>query len=485
MTYKLFVQRVGLVGITNLIIGFRGLIMLPILAKTLGVSTYGVWSQIMITISLATPIAMLGLPQVMARFLSAGKDKKEIQEGFYSISFTVLFVSLILSIILAIFSDFFSMILIKNISFSPIIKIAAFMITLDSLDRTVLAFFTARMQMRGYSLFLILQTCIEVGLIAFVVLSGFGIFGAIIALLTSRIIILFVMISYIMSKIGFKLPKFYYLKSYLIFGLPMVPTMIFFWVIDSSDRYIIGYFMDSVQVGIYSAAYGIASMIMMLMNPIGIVLFPMVSKLWDEGQISEVQTYLEYSLKYFLLFAIPSAFGLSVLAKELLLILANSEFISGAILIPFVAAGIILLGVHSIFYYILTCAKHTYLITISLVIASIGNIVLNILFIPKIGVLGAAIATLITYFSAVMIVLVLSRKYLKIGIDLAVFIKSIGASLIMAYLIVTFNPVGLSEVVFTIGGGGLIYIAILFLLGSFNKEEIKIIKGGFRIGRHD
>jgi O-antigen/teichoic acid export membrane protein len=52
--YKLFAQRVGLVGITNLIVNLRGLIIIPILTKTLGASGYGIWAQVIVTISLVT-----------------------------------------------------------------------------------------------------------------------------------------------------------------------------------------------------------------------------------------------------------------------------------------------------------------------------------------------------------------------------------------------------------------------------------------------
>jgi len=52
--YKLFAQRVGLVGITNLIFSLCGLIFIPILTKTLGASGYGIWAQIIVTISLVT-----------------------------------------------------------------------------------------------------------------------------------------------------------------------------------------------------------------------------------------------------------------------------------------------------------------------------------------------------------------------------------------------------------------------------------------------
>ena len=337
MTYKLFAQRVGLVGVTNFIVGLRGLILIPILTKTLGACGYGIWSQILVTISLVTPLALLGLPSTMVRFLASEKDKKDVQEGFYSISFVVLFLSLLLSVILFAISDFFALIIIKDVSAAPIIRIAAFMITLSAIDQTTRSFFTAFRQIKKYSLFVILQNFIEIGLIAYAVLSGFGVFGAVIALLASRAILLAIMLPYIISKIGFKLPNFSKLKSYLSFGLPVVPTIMFAWIIHSSDRYMIGYFMGSAPVGIYSAAYGIAFVIHMFVNPIGIILFPTLSKLWDEKKISEFRVHLRYSLKYYLMLTIPAVFGLSVLAKELLSILSTPEFVSGAVLIPFIA----------------------------------------------------------------------------------------------------------------------------------------------------
>ena len=257
----------------------------------------------------------------------------------------------------------------------------------------------------------------------------------------------------------------------------MIFTVVFAWIIHSSDRYMIGYFTSSALVGVYSAAYGVGQVISKFNNPIGIILFPTVSKLWDEGNISEVKTHLRLSLKYFLMFAIPSAFGLSVLAKSLLLILSTSEFVSGAILIPFVAFGMILYYATNPSRYILTSVKRTNLIAISLGASSICNIVLNILLIPKIGILGAAIATLITYTLVGIVLPLLALKYLRFKIDWTFIIKSIIASSIMGGLIIIFSPTGLISVIIAIIGGALVYFLLLFLSKSFSKDEIEVLKG--------
>ena len=172
--YKLFAQRVGLVGIVNLIVSLRGLILIPILTKTLGTDAYGIWSVIIVTISLITPLAMLGLPTAMIRFLSAEKDKGKIQDGFYSVISVVFFVGLILSLIVYLLADSFAIAILKDVSSAHLVKIASFVIPLQALDPASLEFFRAFGKMKIYSGFMLVQTVAEVGFVAYFVLAGFG-----------------------------------------------------------------------------------------------------------------------------------------------------------------------------------------------------------------------------------------------------------------------------------------------------------------------
>ena len=75
--YKKFTKDVGIVGITNLITPLGGLILLPIIIKTLGASGYGIWAQVGVTLGLINPIADLTLSYTFVRFFAGIKDKKE------------------------------------------------------------------------------------------------------------------------------------------------------------------------------------------------------------------------------------------------------------------------------------------------------------------------------------------------------------------------------------------------------------------------
>ena len=59
MSYKKFTKDVGLVIFTNIILALRGIILLPIITKMLGVESYGVWAQITVLSTLLFPLATL------------------------------------------------------------------------------------------------------------------------------------------------------------------------------------------------------------------------------------------------------------------------------------------------------------------------------------------------------------------------------------------------------------------------------------------
>ncbi len=74
-------------------------------------------------------------------------------------------------------------------------------------------------------------------------------------ILIANIISFFIMIIFIISNIGFKIPKFKNMREYLSFGLPTIPANLSSWIVDSSDRYVIGILLGSAFVGYYSPGY--------------------------------------------------------------------------------------------------------------------------------------------------------------------------------------------------------------------------------------
>ncbi|MFC1898801.1 flippase [Chloroflexota bacterium] len=479
--YGKYTKDTTLASIATIILSLKGIILLPILTKALGAELYGIWSQILVTIALLTPLALLQLNQAMIRFLAAEEDKRKVSQGLFSIFSAISIFTAILSFAMFIIAKPLAIVIFGDANAQPFIQIAAFVLFLNVIDQVVLGYFRAFRQMKKYSIFITLQTVIEISLITYFVLSlGLELSGALYSLLVAKGIILIVGLLLIISEIKIVTPSITLLKPYLAFSLPLIPFMLCAWIVTLSDRYIIGYFMNMNAVGVYSAAYSLGNLVQLFIAPFWIVLFPTVTNLYEHGQIQEIKTHLKYSLKLFLMFAIPVFFGLSVLSQSLLDILTTSEFSRGYLIIPIVSLAVVLFGSSSILGNTLMLLKKTKTIALIYGGSALINIMLNIALVPSIGILGAAIATLATFTLHLIVISKISYRRLLFGIDLKFIIKSIISSLVMGVIVSLLNFGGVISIIISIVSGVVTYFGTLILLKGFTRGEYIFLKNILR-----
>jgi O-antigen/teichoic acid export membrane protein len=475
MAYDKFIKDVGIIGITQVISTLGALFLLPVITKTLGSYDYGIWSQINVTVSLLTPFALMGLSMSIIRFLSAEKDVNIIRESFYSVLFFVALTGMLISTLVFIISDWLASFLFQDINTSYFLKIGSFLIFFSALNQITMFYFRIFRQTSKYAFLSIFNSFSTLVLVLILAKMGFGLFAIIIAALVVQTLVTMVGILLVSSQIGFSIPKFTYLHSHLKYGLPLTPNSAIRWITDSSDKFILGFFMGLNAVGIYAAAYAIGNVISFLISPIQLILFPALSKAYDLENFHEVTGYLEYSLKYFLLFAIPSAFGISVLAKPILRIMTTAEFASGGIVIPFVAFGIIFNGVYQISINVTHIVKKTQYNIVFLSIGAISNLLLNFILIPIFGLIGAAVSTFIAYFLMCAVSVFFSQKYIQFNIDWLFISKSFLSSILMTLVVLTYDPETSIGIIIAIGLGFTIYCLSIILLKGVEIKELKSI----------
>ena len=478
MSYQKFTKDVGIIGLTQLLTTLRGLIILPIITKMLGAESYGIWAQLMVTISLIVPPATLCLVDALARFLPAEKNRKEIQDGIWSVITLVSGVALLIALIFISFSSLISSFFGGE---KILVEILAFIIIVECLNLVFLNVFRAFQETKKCSFFLLLTAFGETGLLGGAVFLGYGLFGAILSILIGDLIIFLLMGGLLIKRIGVKIPNFSRTKEYLRFSLPIIPGALSWWIVQSSDKYLISFFLGALFVGYYVPAYTLGNIIYFLVGPFNFLLMPLLSKLCDEDRINEVKNYLKYCLKYYLMVAIPSVFGLSILSKQLLIVFSTPEIAQKSYLVlPVVALSVLLLGITVIVAQILSVKKKTKITGIIWIIAAFLNLGLNFIFIPKFGILGAAFTTLFAYTLVFILTWHYSFKELQFEMDWKFISKSIFASVLMALFILWFAPVGLLKTVITIILGALLYGILIFLFKGFDKKEIEFLKGFFK-----
>jgi O-antigen/teichoic acid export membrane protein len=467
---------VGIIGFAQLLTSLGAFLLLPIITKTLGPYDYGLWSQIIITVHLISPIALLGMSMSAVRFLSAETEPDTIREGFYSILCFVTFTGLCASLLVYFFSDTIASTVFQDISASYYIRIASWLILLNVISQITLFYFRIFHQIKTFALMLIIQTLGRLFLVYALILIGLGLYGVIIGTVAVWGFVFLLCIARIVQQIGFIIPKFSHLREYLNYGAPLTPNNLIRWVTDSSDRYLVGYFLNLQAVGIYSASYTIGYLIQFFVAPLQFVLLPELSRFYDQNNMNMVKQYLSRSLKYFLLITIPSVFGLSVLATPILTILTTEEFISGSVVIPLIALSGLFAGVFQIVINIALIIKKTkFPLLIQLSAASV-NVILNIFLIPMIGILGAAIATLASYLLMVASCIYISFQFIPFDLNKVFILKSIAASSVMGGILYFLHPINILQLIATILIGIIVYFAVLLFIKGLEKGEILMIK---------
>ncbi|MFC1951161.1 flippase [Chloroflexota bacterium] len=476
--YTSYSKRIGFIAAAQMTVFLVRFIQLPVLTKTrwLDASLYGDWSIIYVSITLLGPLAALAMEPTLIRFLSSEKNLKTLREDFLSVLFTVLISGTMVSLILFLCSDIFATAMLHDINSSSLIKIGSFAVLTQALYVITVVFFRLRRQMKRYSTLIMLKPITELVLTVIFLSLGWAIKGVLIAILVSDILCILFALFLILRQIGFNFPRFTRIRGYLRYGLPIIPNEAMIWIITFSDRYLIGYFMEAEDVGIYTAAYRICNIIYLIPAILRVALFPTIAKLFDENNIEKTKTYLKYTLKYLMILSIPAAAGISILAMPLIKLFSAPEFVTGSAVMPYVSFGFVLFGAYHICVYTIYLANKTYWALRLLGISALLNIILNIVMIPHLGVVGAAIATLIAYGALGILTLLVSLRYIKFDLSISSQLKSVAAAAIMALCIWAIAPSGTVDVILTVLLGVLVYFATMVLFRGFSRREIALFK---------
>ena len=473
-SYKLFVKRIGLLGITNFLVALNTLLLIPILSKNLSVSDYGIYVQALTTFFLITSIAGLGLPYAIIRFLSNVNDKRKIQEDFFSMGILIIIFSFFISLIILIFANEISTTLFNGDV--DIVKIIALTVLVGPINCFLMNLFVAIGQMKKYSLLLLFQTYLSILLVSYFALSGKGIFFVLLGFLISQLILFLAMIILVFFEIGFTIPKFKNIKEFLDFSIPIIPNNLATWMVESSDKYVIGVFLGTTFVAYYAPGYTLGMAILLLFTPISVLLSSTLPKYYENYDMEVVMLFINYSLKYFLLFAIPTFFILSILSKQILMIMTTQEIaLNGYFITPFVALSSLLYGAFGIIMNLIILEKKTKIIGSIWIIAATISL-FNILLVPIFGIVAAAIVTLISYLTAFIIGLNYSKKFFKYNFDYSFILKSISTSIVVSLLIAIVNPKGFISVSVVFIFSFAIYLFVLLKTNCIDPKELDFFK---------
>ena len=474
--YKKIFRDISVIGIANLLSILNGLIIIPIITKILGVEDYGLYVQFTVTLSLITSFTILGLPYTTVRFLAGEKDEDIIKDDIYS-TFALIFVcSIIASSLLLLASDQLSEALFGG--FKGLVILIALLIPIESLSGSLQNIFRVFQKIKSYTLIIIIKTYAETLASASVVLLGYGILEVAIAIVFIRTVILLGLIVIITRSIGLKRPTFRRMGEYLRFGLPTVPSMVASWITNSSDRFVISFLLGVAYVGYYNPGYMLGSLIQVFMTPVDFVLVAVIAKIYEEKNIDLLRDIFKYSVKYFLMIATPAFFGVSILSKPILTTLTTPEIAEQSYMVtPFIAFSMILTGIGGVALgKSLYLAKRTDITMYNWILVAVVNLFLNVLLVPRMGINGAALATMMAFVSGFVFGGYYAIKYFKFEIDWISITKTLISSLVMSAAVIWRYPTNLMELIQVIFLGVIIYVVSMAAMKALTPQEMAFMR---------
>ncbi|WP_338752823.1 oligosaccharide flippase family protein [Bacillus sp. FJAT-52991] len=283
-----------------------------------------------------------------------------------------------------------------------------------------LEIFRAELSPKSYGWFYLSKT-----ILALVISIGiiFSFHLGMTALVIGSILAMFIPLLFVIPKVWSGVNFHYFnrniLKTLLAYGLPLTLTLTMGFLIDSSDRLLLGWLSGPSSTGLYAVTYDFAQQtIILIMTIVNLASYPIIIHTLENGDQVEVQKQLEKSFVLLFLLAFPTVCALIILSPNISFLFFGTDYQAAAIVvIPWIALVSLIQGIKA-FYLDLAfqLSKQTIKQVFPVVIGAALNILLNLWWIPLYQIKGAIMATLIAYVVSSIMSWWLGRRYFVLPI---------------------------------------------------------------------
>lgn len=370
-----------------------------LLARGLGPEVYGIFSICFAVVSILAALAMFGTPSALERYIPLFKKDKSKIRGLvlFVFKYTVVF-GIVLAVLLILFSDKIS-IFLGNSAINSVMIVFALSIPVLAALQIFSSITKAFKNVVYYTLTNNIIYPLFNLLFAFILISlGYGLTSIAWAFLTANTIAVLFLMFVLKNKLYVtkeKAKTFTMRREIFFYSFPLLFASLFFFIISWTDTVMLAYFLPETIVGLYNVAIPTAQL--MYTVPIFILplFLPIISGLFSKNNTEEISKLFKTVTYWIMALNLPLLLLLILFAEPILKLLFGTVYMSAAVPMMILSIGFFVYTLFLPAVRILELFKRTKFIFI---ITSVGagiNIVLNLLLIPKYGMLGAAVASAI------------------------------------------------------------------------------------------
>lgn len=207
---------------------------------------------------------------------------------------------------------------------------------------------------------------------------------------------------------GYELKK--HMKPMLVFFAVSVAATIY----TNLDNVMLGFMKDDTEVGYYTAAVKVKTILVSLITSASVVLLPRASLYIEKGAKDEFYRILNKTLRLILIMAIPLAIYFIMYAEESILLLSGKEFANSILPMQIIMPTLIFIGMTNLIgIQMLVPLGKEMLVFWSEVAGAIIDLILNAILIPSYGAAGAAVGTLVAEIAVLTLQIIFVRDKMR------------------------------------------------------------------------
>ncbi|MBI2145831.1 flippase [Candidatus Woesearchaeota archaeon] len=481
------IKGAGLFFLGTLFIYLMKFIYRIIVSRYLGPSDYGLLSLGEGVFNIAILLATLGISSGVIKFIShyLAKNKPEKIKGVIIASLKfILPTSIVISALMIIFSNYIAIGIFNKEELAPLLVIFALAVPFFGYSNLLTNIFIAfkKIHYRNQLNAFIRPVSSILIVILIIILKG-NVYLIAIAFLVSYVLSaawgFYLLETKTFSIIRTKIKAVFELKKLVSFSLPLFFSGLFVSIMGWIDTLFLGALRTSEEVGVYNVALPFVNTLTIVLASFGSIFFPLASESYARKEYKKIAQMYDSIARWIFLLSLPMLFIVLFFSKEILGIIFGPAYESGFLVLQVLMVAYflkIVIGPATETMMVFHKTKTLFYINS---VAVISNILLNFLFIPRWGIVGAAVATTISILIKEGTIFIIIWKRINLVIRWKEYLKYIGSGLIpliMIYFLRFIRPESSWLLLTSIVIYLILYLVLLISFSSFTEDDVKIIE---------
>lgn len=454
-----------------------------VIARFLGKVDYGSVAIGIVLLNTVTVVVLIGTNTGIGRFLPR-HDTPAHRRGILLSAFQVVLpVATVVGLAITIFAEPIAQYVFTDPSVTTIVRIFGLAVPLAALIRLTVGSIRGmqealpRVYLQNISLPLT-----RFGLIAVAVIIGLGSTGIAWAYIGSYMLVATFAFYYLVRHTSLfkRIEAVSMHRELLIFSLPLMVTATMNTVLGNLDTIILSFFHSTAEVGVYQAVYPLTTLLLIVLRAFGFIYMPMVSELHSDEREDALQRTYQVITKWIFMATLPLFLVITFYSQLIINNTFGSEYVTGGLALSILSVGFFMHTISGPSGDTLIAAGRSRLMMYNHFAAGVVNTILNFILIPQYSLVGAAVATSISYFF--MNALYLIELYLIVGTHpftdalLRPAVAAFGLWIPYYWTLKTYFSTSIFTLTITMSLFIPFYIVIILRYGGIEREELVLLK---------